>query len=277
MRKALILVAALGLLTLSGCEIYFGTPDDDTDCNDWGGCEDPSTPPPWEPPPPDGGDGTFQCWDDWSCAAGCYCEGETPNSPGSCVEAGFCVTNDECGEGYTCDEYRNSCVPDTGAQCNTDLDCLDNGGWCDTWSGVCVDPGQPYQCTSDAECGGGGFICDNGACIQWCDEDADCFQGCVCDLSTNSCIETGFCQTDYECPNDMACDTDRATCDTPEAPTVACELLTDANQCLSRADCQPIYVGQDCSCVDGSNNCDCSASPDSCTCESYRYAGCAAL
>ena len=153
MRKLLVIGTALWAISLTGCDLYYGSPNDG-DCDLWG-CETEAWPQPGPVEP--GG----ECRTNDACAAGCYCDDQA----GVCVETGFCNLPSDCPGDFTCDE-RATCVP-------LDDDCnrLDDGG--------CEEPPPPPP--SD------------------CTTDDDCLAGCFCDTDTESCVETGFCDSDEDC------------------------------------------------------------------------------
>jgi hypothetical protein len=105
-----------------------------------------------------------------------------------------------------------------------------------------------------------------------CYDNADCLEGFFCDVPIGTCIETGFCQTDWECPDGLVCD-ERNTCipEEPPPPIPACETLQTELECLSRADCSPVYILVRCSCDGGP----CTGA--GCACERYEFAGCSSL
>lgn len=243
-RKALLALTVISAMALTGCQIYFGPPNDDPpDCGPWG-CDPP-------PPGTPGGD----CDTHSDCMAGCYCSDQ-----GTCEEGGFCNADYECPAGFVCDE-RSSCVPGNSEPtwCGVNEECA-IGSYCDPWSGTCV---PSWTCWTDEECRGTGMHCDErgtcvptlcddnadcpdgycdvawGQCIPtWtcdpsgdgtecgpgmtcddrglcvfapCDDNLDCAAGCYCDLPSGTCFESGFCMSDAECNDGMVCD-ERQTC-----------------------------------------------------------------
>ncbi|HWN69362.1 MAG TPA: hypothetical protein VNM90_17095 [Haliangium sp.] len=258
-RKALLALTVVSAMALTGCQIYFGPPNDDPDCEPWG-CDQPE-PPPGTP----GGD----CNINSDCAAGCYC-----NPEGWCEEAGFCNGDWECPSGFICDE-RASCVPGNSEPtwCMVNEECP-SGSYCDPWSGQCL---PSWSCRDDVECGGGmhcdergtcvptlcddnsdcpdgycdvafgqciptwacgndeecgvGMTCDAGRCVPTpCDSNDDCAAGCYCDAPSGTCVETGFCMGDAECFDGMVCEEERQTCVPVPADPATCygEVFCDA-------------------------------------------------
>src|SRR5690349_6396240 len=69
--------------------------------------------------------------------------------------------------------------------------------YCDS-SGCYTCNSETGECWSD----GGGTACYS---------DYDCAAGCYCDVSSGSCVETGFCSFDSDCPDGYTCD-ERASC-----------------------------------------------------------------
>lgn len=265
-----LLVAATASV-LSGCALYFGEDHDNdtwTYCGSDGyySCEDENcewvsaTCPDqgWGSGGSGSGSGGFECTDNNDCAAGCYC-----SDAGLCEEAGFCTTDDDCGEGYTCNEERSSCEPDTSS-CSADADCpsgqycengactatcvcsddqtaLDNGfGWCDETRMTCL-PGEDPAGT----CGGeAASTCTTGRPACPAGSVAELYQGCW----------TG------ECRAINACDVDPV-----------CEHIIDSASCTARTDCSQVVNGINCKKPDGTA---CQAGDTNCTCDSYVFASC---
>lgn len=254
------LLACIGLVmavaAASGCTFYFGPEDDDdryySYCDDTG-CYtcDSATGECWS----DGGGGGYGCYSDDDCAAGCYCDSYS----GECIETGFCSYDEECGDGYVCDD-RASCVPDgTDPTYCWDTGCS-LGSYCDSWTGQCV---PSVTCDGNDDCDTG-YFCNGGTCTpSYCTDDSECAAGCYCEPASG-CVETGFCSNDAECPADGdTCDETRSTCIPGEDPAVTCvELSTDETGCVDRDDCLAIY-GTECydpggnSCEEGTTNCTC--------------------
>lgn len=299
MRKLLVIGTALWAFSLTGCDLYYGTPNTER-CDIWG-CEgEEFRPGPVEP----GGD----CRTNDQCAAGCYCDPDQA----ICIETGFCNLESDCPGEFTCDE-RATCVPldDDG-----DCDRLDgDGDCCDEEDGDCGDPPPPPPNPGDT-----------------CTSDEDCLGGCFCDPNTMTCVESGFCDADLDCidiiyedgtTDEAECDAVRNTCvpsTTPEAscnetitcegvarptdcppdrtpaivdgcyvtegamedrcllrsdceapPLASCDDISSENQCENRLDCRIAYDGTDCTC--NGNACDCwdpgvdeNGNPYECTC-----------
>nr|MBA3541579.1 hypothetical protein [Deltaproteobacteria bacterium] len=141
LRNTLGLAIALAAAStlLAGCELYFGSHDQDDTWNYCGSdgyynCYgDECT---WVAPtcPAGGGNNSgsgYQCESSTDCAAGCYCQ------DGVCEEAGFCSTDADCGDGYHCNTDRASCEPDeTPTGCTSDAGCP-TGTTCNVDTGLC--------------------------------------------------------------------------------------------------------------------------------------------
>ena len=299
MRKLLMIGTALLATSLTGCDLYYGTPNTDR-CDIWGCSGDDLRP---SPGPTPGGD----CRADTDCAAGCYCDANSA----VCVETGFCELESDCPSDFTCDD-RATCVPRLD-------DC--------TRAGTCEEP--PLGCTRSEDCGVGFECSAEGTCVAvGCNQDADCLPGCFCDNASSECIETGFCSADADCMDitnedgtftEAVCDPVRNTCVPTESPTTTCnEWITcevaapvcgvdstpaiqdgcytgecmlrsecdvpplalcaniqNPSQCQNRLDCQITYDGYDCTC--GGMECDCanppldeSGVPYACTCATWE-------
>lgn len=307
-RNALILAAALGALTLAGCDIYFG-PGTGSDCQEWGTCDD-LTP---SPGPAEPGEA---CINNNECAAGCACLN------GACVETGFCDQPFDCSMGMECDTGRATCIPEgSNDGCLVDSDCAGTS-YCDVGANVCV---PSWGCYTASDCGPGWDCNPNGTCVPAsCLSDNECFEGCACEVGSGVCQETGFCARDSDCSpwcnaagecSNLTCDLDRGTCTFPQSnpascggqitcnqgapvcgadetpaisdgcytgeclaisqcdvpPLAMCPDIENANQCIGRPDCEALYTGRNCRCLDGGTECDCNTNPGACTCESYDY------
>jgi len=250
-------LASLGLLA-TGCDLYVGD-DDYYYCDDFGcyycdsyGCyEDTGNPPGWE------------CNSNDDCAAGCYC-----SASGICEEAGFCEngSNVSCPDGFVCDD-RGSCVPENPPVrgCVRDDQCPGET-ICNQDTGLCVED----ICVADADCEQGAY-CDtvSGGCVttNTCSANADCAEGFECDESRSTCVpDDGVCETADDCGQDELCNTGTGECYVP-----TCDALTDETICFERADCAPIYRGNNCKDPSGAQ---CSAAEANCTCESFTFISC---
>jgi predicted small secreted protein len=294
MRKLLVIGTALLATSLTGCDLYYGTPNTEG-CDIWS-CGDQALPPTGPTQP--GGD----CRIDTDCAAGCYCDADSA----VCVETGFCELEADCPGDFTCDD-RATCVPRLDDDCSRD--------------GSCQPP--PTGCTRNDDCGAGFECAADGTCIAVsCEEDLDCLAGCFCNVESGECIETGFCEADEDCMDienedgtfaSAECDVERGTCVPSEAPTASCnEWITcevgaptcpadstpaivegcytgdcilrnecdttplalcddiqNQSQCINRLDCRVQYDGYNCDCPGGGGNCDCTDPASMCTCETW--------
>lgn len=221
-----------------------------------------------EPPPPPA------CENDSQCPGGSYCDLATA----TCVPSWGCMTNEECGPGWECNA-EGTCVP---VSCDQDADCFE-GCACQTDSGQCVETG---------------FCDENTPCPDWCDAAGNCTP-MECDPARNTCT---WPQSEPEpepdpasCAGPLTCSVAAPACadgETPAildgcytgeciplaecdvAPLARCERIENPNQCLSRPDCEPFYVGRDCYC-DGAP-CVCSDPSMDCTCTEWEYS-CASI
>jgi hypothetical protein len=273
MKHSIALLVATVTLALSGCELYFGEEENNGswtycgsdgyyECNDndcyWRGPECPAGG--WgsgsSTTPPDG----FECNTSSDCAAGCYC------ANGICEEAGFCTKDSDCGNGYTCDEQRSSCVPeeDTQTTCSDDWGCP-NGEYCDAATNKCT---ESCLCTTDAVAVAGGYdFCDEArsTCLLGVDPEGTCAGEVTCNqirpkcpagqvaLIANGCY-TGACNWIPSC----------------EA-TPACAAYGNDNDCRSDSSCASSYTGTGCKKPD---NTACQAGDTNCTCQTYSFAAC---
>lgn len=265
MNKLTMTLALMMGLLVSGCSLYFG-PDDDGDwysyCDDTGCYECNSDSGQCNP----SGGGQYGCTSDDQCAGGCYCD----ETYGSCIEAGYCSYDSDCGTGYVCDD-RASCVPD-----GTNTSCWDTGcawgSYCDNGTGACV---PSTTCSTNEDCGTG-YGCFDGTCTPTgCVTDANCAAACYCDEASGGCVESNYCANDSECPAGQECDESRSTCIPDETPPT-CAELTDAASCDANSACFTIYTGVNCTEIDP-NGPLCSESGANCVCESYVFGACVML
>ncbi len=254
-----IVLTIATLLTLGGCELYFGGHGGDGgdrssycandgyytckgDSCEWAGPMCPNDP-------------NYTCKTDVDCAAGCYCAG------GVCEEAGFCGRDGECPAGFHCDEGRSSCVPDG---CTTSADCK-TGQYCDATSGQCT---PSCTCTTDAQAQSQGYgYCDEtrGTC-EPASTDGSCGGAVTCNQIMTVCpvgqvaLIANGCWTGT-CRNIGQCDV---------APV--CGDLQHEGDCLGRVmDCTTVYTGINCTNPAGTT---CMAGSTNCTCASFEYNSC---
>ena len=259
-----LVLALATVFTVSGCELYFGGHGSqgdrwtycgndgyyvcqDNDC-EWAGARCPDDP-------------NYTCTSDQDCAAGCFCADN-----GTCEEAGFCDNDSQCPAGYTCDEARQSCVPDTTTPptpCTFEQDCQ-NGEVCDPATSTCT---ATCACTSDAEAQAQGYASCNET-RQTCEPTNDagtCGGISTCNIIAPSCpagevpmikdgCYTGICNT-------------IGTCDV--AP--ACGAYQHENDCMGAESCTAVYTGLNCTTPTGAA---CTSGSANCTCTSYQYASC---
>ncbi|MDX9719486.1 MAG: hypothetical protein RBU37_01975 [Myxococcota bacterium] len=109
-----------------------------------------------------------------------------------------CVSDAECGDGWTCDD--GACVP-VGSACDSDVDC-EAGQIC--VAGGCVTEG--VGCNSDIDCEAN-QSCVMNACVddvQGCSSDADCETGEQC--TAGACVpQSAGCSSDAECGAGQVC------------------------------------------------------------------------
>ncbi|HVV83215.1 MAG TPA: hypothetical protein VHE35_09045 [Kofleriaceae bacterium] len=238
----------------------------------------------------------FGCATDDQCARGCYCD-EQQNT---CVEAGTCQADADCGYGLECD-CSGSCVPvNTGSRtCDPDS-CQATGcpqGEVCTAEGTCVpDQPPPLTCDSDADCAAGCF-CQDGQCVETsvCTQDSECPAGQTCDEGRMTCEPiTGTCYSEpgANCPAAPTCAAGELAevgadgCYTglclPEAqcpddpPRPVCSDIHDWAQCLAQEAagfCHPLLTGTNCH-PQGNPNMSCAPGEPACVCETINFDSC---
>lgn len=263
-----LLAASFAVMSLAGCELYFGS-DQHGDGDRWTYCgsdgyyECTGNDCYWTSSTCPSGSGSgssgngYDCQDNSDCAAGCYCQ------DGVCEEGGFCMTDADCGPGYTCDVERSSCEPTGTTQCGADSDCA-TGQYCDAMSKTCTDS---CTCASDADAKAGGFdYCDEsrGTCMTGTDPSGDCAGDVTCNLGRPSCPEGQVALIANGCYTGQ-CEA-IASCGT--AP--GCDAYTHEADCQN-AMCSLSYTGIGCHTPDNSP---CTAGSSQCTCTSYKFATC---
>jgi hypothetical protein len=219
-----------------------------------GGCGDPCNPCPDVPTEPDRV--PVPTWG--------YCESQCTG-----LDEASCTTTSGCRTIYT-----SNCIDD---------DCIDEPLYVDCWSTDMQGPIQGGGCegldslncsmhddcaavhypacggTGDAEapepCGAAGF----GYCADEGNptDPGNCYGPVTCDQAPPACPEgttpgikegcyTGFCIPLEQCEQPAACNT-----------------ISNEASCIARADCSPIYRGEDCSCED-----------TVCTCQTWIWESC---
>lgn len=124
---------------------------------------------------------TPACTADTDCTNGRIC------ITGRCVDpATICRFDSECGTGRVC--VNNEChalCGGTAPACPTGEQCLTSGT-----TMYCGAPPPSMTCVHDADCGGSGLRCLNGACFPACNG------GMGCTAPDSYCTEDGVCVTD---------------------------------------------------------------------------------
>jgi cysteine-rich repeat protein len=296
----------LGLtMSLSACELYLGEHHgrEPRDGGDWvecrndgayrcnlDGCYWLSTTCPDQP--------GYECKSSADCASGCYC-----SAAGTCVEGGFCATDADCGAGFTCNEERSACEPDTNL-CINDQDCA-AGEQCDVRTNTCVAK-PPVAVCGDAV-RNPGEACDDGnrvdgdGCSKDCSSTEICGNGVLdvtkgeqCDdgnrVDGDGCNNTCKTSGPISCAGAITCMTAPPACQNNAVPLIqdgcytgVCKLIAECDappackslrleaDCTVRADCEAVYNGINCRRPDGSA---CRAGEATCVCDSFRFASC---
>ncbi len=175
----------------------------------------------------------------------------------------------------------------------------------DEWQDDCWDcevppPGGPggWECTTDDVCAAGCYCSDANWCEEsgFCDEWTPCSTGFVCDDRSTCVPERGepaqTCQSEVLffcdemapiCPAgstpiiESSCYTGGCMSneDCPDGAPFSCsELDALEDDCVSNAECSPVYKGVNCTSPTGV---ECSSGAADCTCESFVLDRCEAL
>ncbi|AWV90486.1 matrixin family metalloprotease [Bradymonas sediminis] len=146
---------------------------------------------------------TCACTRDSQCSTGQVCNN------GQCEKAP-CTSDAMCPGGKTCERSSGECVVPT---CSTDNDCA-SGYICDATNHCVTECEICRECTSQADCGGGGAYCaavdegsDVGKCLASCGPDGSCPGDSECFLVPNSPASSGscgsgVCESGEECVGD---------------------------------------------------------------------------
>lgn len=175
------------------------------------------------------------CSSSSQCGDGAYCDTATNVCTTLEANGSPCTGGPECGYGLGCagSTGARTCqpLPTLGQACRLDLPCRDDGQFCDTTSGTCIQIGVAgAPCTTSMQCSPY-YRCDNtaGMCVktptrgQSCSSVGRCFDaGTYCDSSTLACDDTKA--DGIPCGNDLECQS--TTCDFDLAvPVCASQML----------------------------------------------------
>jgi hypothetical protein len=121
-----------------------------------------------------------------------------------------CASDQACAPGEFCN-LSGSCQQKTS--CVSNLDCPDDGTFCDVTSGECI---EAVKCTTDIQCDIG-QICENNLCRSGCRETSDCDlmarEVCV----GGECIP-GRCEYNSYCEFGKVCNPQTQGCEQPAEP-----------------------------------------------------------
>ena len=278
------LLSVLVLSTLSSCTLYF---DDDDDCANW----DIAVPPAQELRNPF----TGQCepvGGGWGCDTRCgpcpeladpavvadwgscfsFCEGL---DEGTCAGTSGCRTaylNDNITDGpprfFGCWAVAPS-GPIAGSCQGLDAQECSRHDNCAALYSAGIEGGQfftsclaenTFDACTNVDCGLGSH------CEQQCGPDGACQPMCVPD--GDLCAAT-MCPTGYACvevcdPPPPGCEPGTpGSCHTECQQAATCEASANETECVTKAGCTPVYIGDDCTCT-----------PSGCTCEIQTYDHC---
>jgi hypothetical protein len=199
--------------------------------------------------------------DAWSCSRHDNCVAvysSNVNSNATVFQAcepeavAYCVDDTACGANSHCD--TTVCYPSpTCPSCPTCGACPDSN----TCYGICVP--EPQACDS--------ITCAPGYhCDQQCSGGNDCKPACVSDVTCDAvdCVP-GYACAELCGPGPNGVLTCGPAC-VPSQPPTACSMLATEAMCIARADCVPVYDGDNCTCY-----------PDHCECQVLTYDRCESL
>lgn len=213
------------------------------------------------------------CLDDTECGDGQVCA-----SNGTCAPRPECAKETDCATGFTCTQGKCTCTADTSCaanqqcisgtcqarkRCTADADCLGTGGRCEVTQGLCLpvcrmpadcapnlDPRVAFalytcaqgtctrRCTGDVQCGGQGFICQNGLCaVAQCKTATDCPMGQYCTSAIfGRCESFTTCSTNAQCLRNYECKRfEQAQC--PPGFDCTQKICLELPRCLADGDC----------------------------------------
>lgn len=176
-------------------------------------------------------------------ASGCYnefCEPAYCNSNDDCMYLEYCNFNLhqcfpsdiscyydwECPEGTICDRPTGTCQnPNVHNACHNDWECPENA-YCNEYTGRCE---HTQQCQMSSDCPNGFYCDERNVCapspVGPCVNDAQCGLGAFCDNGT--CVNSGLCNFDSDCPTEApVCDA-RGTCVPDPNPPRVCAVSAD--------------------------------------------------
>ncbi|MBA3394842.1 MAG: hypothetical protein H0T89_19505 [Deltaproteobacteria bacterium] len=157
-----------------------------------------------------------------------------------------CASDQECGPNQRCTAGEEECNSPPGCG---------NGQACPA---VCYGHCVPDNSCANVDCG------PNAHCEQQCHPcdgtmgpcDPQCQPMCV--PNTNGCLAAD-CAPGYECvevcTDGMPGNPNCGECTIQCVPSTACEALQTEAACSGRADCTPVYQGDDCTCYPGYCQC----------------------
>jgi hypothetical protein len=161
------------------------------------------------------------------CTVSADCPAKQLCIDGLCYRGNDCFSEDDCGEGWSCNFVTNICVPDDN-NCQSDADCQPPKPACQVETGNCV------QCLIDSHCntkrvGIGHCLTASNTCV-------DCIQDEHCGVDQ-------FCSEQYQCLDEAECAGD-ADCISNERPHCnqsigQCQECVEAGHCPSGMVCSP--------------------------------------
>jgi hypothetical protein len=172
-----------------------------------------------------------------------YCQSPTTSKSWTCTANNTCAFTGQCTDAVTDDVGGCPLETRTGAGPS-------NGSTCDTTTMKCGVGTVVTECSTAADCNGGGLLtadtaqvcmnsdctCAQGACYLKCANNLDCAVGLTCNTSTKVCEVAPACTVDQDCvtaSGDVKSVCAKGVCSTPCTNDHDCSKSSGANALVS--------------------------------------------